>query len=111
MKRTSWVVAAAMLASVESARAGIVAQGAGTVSCTTFAKTEITELGFFHWAQGFMSGLNASDARASGRARDLSSMTPEDQQRFLRNYCKEHPLADYLQGVLELYSQLKFAKP
>ena len=111
MKWTSWVVAAAMVASVNSARAGIVAQGAGTVSCTTFAKTEITELRFFHWAQGFMSGLNASDARVSGRARDLSSMAPEDQQRFLRNYCKEHPLANYIQGVLELYSQLKTAKP
>ena len=38
-------------------------------------------------------------------------MSVADQKRFLRNYCNEHSLADYVQAVLGLYSQLKVAKP
>ena len=56
-----------------------------------------------------MTGLNASAVRANSGYRDMNSMTTDAQQAYLRRYCDERPLANYLQAVLSLYETLKFS--
>ena len=111
-----FVVVAIALVAGEAARADNVFVGAGALSCGDLARRYrespgIFEAVYFAWAQGFMSGLNASDVRASGKARDLSSMTTDEQRRRLRIYCDAHPLADSFAAVLDLYKELNIAEP
>ena len=39
----------------------------------------------------------------SGEKRDLNSMELGEQERFIRNYCNNHPLEDYENAILSLY--------
>jgi hypothetical protein len=66
---------------------------------------------FFSWAQGFMSGLNAASLQSQGQSRDLSSMPPEEQERFIRDYCNDHPLASYVTVVVQLYHRFRTSAP
>jgi hypothetical protein len=115
--RMSWAVAASMVASANLAHADTVLfGGAGISSCTVFAEQyrgsrEVVELVYFSWAQGFMAGLNATDTKATGRARDISSMVTVEQKGYLRSYCDAHPLSEYMHAVWDLYMQLKVARP
>jgi hypothetical protein len=117
MRLASWVAVALMMMSANSGHADTVMfGGAGITSCATFAdqyrgSREVVELVYFSWAQGFMAGLNATDVRATGRARDISSMAPAEQKGYLRSYCDAHPLSKYMYAVWDLYMQLKVAKP
>jgi hypothetical protein len=83
--------------------------GAGAFTCTDFAKEydkdPLSEVTFFTWAQGFMSGLNA--VAETGKARDLASQPFIQQQSFIRTYCKLNPDSSYAVGVSELYATLQ----
>jgi hypothetical protein len=41
---------------------------------------------------------------------DLNAKTPDGMKRDLRQYCNAHPLANYMDGVLELLKSLPLAK-
>jgi hypothetical protein len=56
------------------------------------------------WAQGFMSGANAS--LTNGQYRDLAALSLDAQKESLRNYCDEHPMAQFGKAVLDLYGKL-----
>ena len=113
----SWAVAALIIVMASSARADtLLFAGAGITSCATFAEQyrsspQVVELVYFTWAQGFMAGMSATDVKATGRARDLSSMTTDEQKGYLRSYCDAHPLSEYMYAVWDLYTKLKVAKP
>jgi hypothetical protein len=62
------------------------------------------------WAQGFMSGENLSQFASDGQYRDLEAMTDEAQEASLRNYCDEHPMAEFYKAVMDLYSKLPVKK-
>jgi hypothetical protein len=78
----------------------IAGTGVGNHSCAQFAKfyrndakPTVVELTFFSWAQGFMTGWNVAMSDEKGRVDvDLSAMRPDDQKKFLRDYCDKHPL-------------------
>jgi hypothetical protein len=119
-KWISWAVAALMIVTASSARTdSLMFAGAGITSCATFAEQyrsyrsspEVVELVYFAWAQGFMAGLNATDIKATGRARDISSITSDEQKGYLRSYCDAHPLSEYMYAVWDLYMKLEVAKP
>jgi hypothetical protein len=55
-----------------------------------------------------MSGMNIS--LPPGQYRDLQAMTVEAQEQDLRNYCDEHPVADFAKAVLDLYLKLPLKK-
>ena len=89
-----------------SSRADYVIQGIGLVSCGMIAEgyrqsPRAIEGSMMDWAQGFMSG-----ASASGQYRDLQAMTLDAQKASLRNYCDEHPMAEFWKAVLDLYGKL-----
>lgn len=90
--------------------------GAGAFTCGQFAEKyrqapKVVEGIYFGWAQGFMSGLNASTFADHSPSRDLTSMSNESQQSFLRSYCNDHPLTSFYEAALQLYFKLTPVAP
>jgi hypothetical protein len=93
----------------------IVGTGVGNHSCAQFAKfyrtnpsPTVTELTFFSWAQGFMTGWNVGLSGQKDFTINLSDMKVEDQKKYLRDYCDKHPLKNYMDGVTALMAQIKY---
>jgi hypothetical protein len=82
--------------------------GAGVVSCAEYAKADridpnYAEDFFLSWAAGYMSGINSLNKDAFF---DLSAITSDEMKRYLRQYCNEHPFANYGDGVRDLLNTL-----
>jgi hypothetical protein len=104
-------IVALLVMACGEASAGIGVAGAGAVSCASFGKLyqnspQETELAFFTWAQGYMSGVNLAGVALRRPSRDLDGMPAAHQQLFLRQYCNGHPLASFIEGVNELFEKL-----
>jgi hypothetical protein len=96
--------------------------GIGISTCGTFAEgyrkfdPKLIEDSYFHWATGFMMGLN-TEATANQikqsvdvvQFRDLTAKSKSDQQAYLRKYCNDHPLAKYSDAVMGLFFLLPVA--
>lgn len=87
--------------------------GIGASSCAHFneeiARSPNTERDYFAWAQGFMSGVLIAGPKGVDEGLDLSppSFTLNQQAAFLRSYCSSKPNQGFVEGVLELYVQLR----
>jgi len=106
-----WSIALALgiLIQPTSLRADYVMQGIGLVSCGILAEgyrenPRVIDGAMMDWAQGFMSGANAS--LTNGQYRDLAALSLDAQKASLRNYCDEHPMAEFGKAVLDLYGKL-----
>lgn len=82
--------------------------GAGWVPCAEFAQRyqqspQVTEEYFYAWAQGYMSGVN--QASLFGR-KNVRGLRIEQQKQHIRSYCDEHPLANVVAAVHDLYEKL-----
>jgi hypothetical protein len=106
-----------MLITISSANADIGGIGVGLRTCGQFAEDyqlaprRIGDV-YFAWAQGFLTGVNGiAIAKRDGTNRDLSSVAVEQQEQFLRDYCNDHPQAEYMQGVVVLYLKFKLSTP
>jgi hypothetical protein len=85
-------------------------QGVGVMSCAEFGRLyqlspENTELVFFSWGQGYMSGLNISATGRGFTARDLAGDIGQQKQE-IRRYCANNPLKNYMDAVFDFYAQL-----
>jgi hypothetical protein len=109
-----WSIALALLIQPTSSKADYGAYaGVGATSCGKIAqeyqRNPTTMEGLMMtWAQGFMSGENLSPG--STQYRDLQAMTIEAQEQSLRRYCDEHPMAEFIKGVMDLYLKLPLKK-
>jgi hypothetical protein len=98
--------------SVAANAKGYAFRGFGSSSCGTYAdvtrKDPAVEELYLSWALGFISGLNSltSVAAKGGTYRDLSAMDGDAMKTFLKRYCAEHPLSDYISGIFELFKNL-----
>ena len=87
-------------------------RGLGFSSCAEYAKDcqrhpqDIDDL-FLGWALGFISGANATRANDFY---DLAAKTSDEMKRFFRQYRNDHPLANYIDGVVELRKSLPTVK-
>lgn len=91
------------------------AQGAGSFTCAQFAEDyrgspDLSEVTFFTWAQGYMSGLNVSLPKGVP-FRNLAGSPTSDEEGFIRNYCDKHPLELYMDAVEHLYWTLPAIPP
>jgi hypothetical protein len=90
---------------------GYAFRGFGSSSCGTYAdvtrKDPAVEELYLSWTLGFISGLNSlTSVTVKGTYRDLSAMDGDRMKHFLRHYCEEHPLSDYISGIFELFKNL-----
>jgi hypothetical protein len=111
----SIALALGLLIQPTSSRPDVVISGTGSVSCGKTAEDyrklpADVEIWMMHWAQGFMSGANLNQWTSNGQYRDLQAMTLEAQEQSLRNYCDEHPMAEFVKAVLDLYGKLPLKK-
>ena len=86
-------------------------QGIDTTSCGQFAKLyrddpQDTEDVFFTWGSGFLTALNLGMVRETGKYYNLGSMPLEVQKEFLRHYCANNPLKDYVSALLALHKSM-----
>jgi hypothetical protein len=94
---------------------GSISRGVGAMTCGEFAKTYskdpgLTEELAYAWAQGFMTATNVAVVTTGGKQfRDLAGDT-KMQRAYIRSYCDEHPLADFMTAVVELYGTLPWVK-
>ncbi len=87
--------------------------GLGLQTCGEFAKSyvgnpTVVEDTYFTWAEGFMSGLNFVTAVYKMPGREFSSgdISMQSYQSYIRAFCNQHPMAQYLEAVFALYSSL-----
>lgn len=86
-------------------------QGPGAMSCAEFGKAYQSdpsiENNFFNWAQGFMTAMNLAVMAKQKPARELAGNV-DSHKRSLREYCANNPLNNYVDGVIDYYTKLKF---
>jgi hypothetical protein len=89
-------------------------RGAGTWTCGKFAseylKTpDVTEGLYFSWALGFMTAMNVHAAGAENRAKTFQNLgdSIQNYKSSIRIYCNAHPLALYMDAVVDLYHSLE----
>jgi hypothetical protein len=58
-----------------------------------------------------MSGVNLAATALKRPSRDLDGMPAAHQKLFLRQYCNGHPLANFVEGVNELFGKLPQETP
>jgi hypothetical protein len=115
--RTVMVFAFWALLSVEAvAEMPTIGEGIGLLKCEKFTEryrgsSAATEVLFFNWAQGFMTGRNIPLLTAKQPTRDLSSLTGDEQMAKIRTYCDAHPLDFYFVAVVSLFESLPEKPP
>jgi hypothetical protein len=86
--------------------------GFGFSSCAKYAELyrmrpdEIDNM-YLAWAQGYISGVNS---QLTTTYYDLGPIDIDEMKRFLRQFCNDHPLADYKEGVKQLMRSLPHVK-
>ena len=115
--RLAAIAAGICIAAITSAHAEYAAfNGIGVTSCAEFAQhfkltPKAANLVYFSWAQGFMSGYNASALAKGISGKDLNAETETDEEVHIRDYCDLHPLVPYVRAVLDLYLSLPTGAP
>ena len=104
----------ALIGANSECRADTLLAGPGAFTCGKFASDYLknpvmTEGVFFTWAQGYMSALNVISSTEGIRGMkfytDLGD-TINFQKAKISAYCKEHPLSDYSDAVMDLMGSL-----
>ena len=85
--------------------------GVGAATCATFSAAYRvnlvrTEEAYFAWGQGYMSAFNTMLSGAGNQMWDLLSMPVDDQKRFMRTFCDDHPDAPYVTGILQMMQHM-----
>ena len=53
-----------------------------------------------------MSALNIARLSNGTESKNLSGMSIDQEMRYLRRYCSDHPLAEFIEGVGVLFEEL-----
>ena len=56
-------------------------------------------------------GVNLAAAANNLNMRNLGAMSLDEKQRFMRRFCNQYPLKEYLDGVIELFKALPVSQP
>jgi hypothetical protein len=83
--------------------------GVGAHTCGEFAADykrhpEATEEVYSFWAQGLMSGINFSLGSLGQPQYKFGVKSTKERQAHIRWYCEQHPLGEYIDAVLDLFS-------
>ena len=118
MRLTVMALAMVLTTGIANAQQPEVLRGFGLSTCGEFAHATELEGDYFAWAQGFMSGWNWGNVLSQGLSqsrqnqaglityRDMTAWSVAAQKAYIRTYCNDHPLEDYLDAVLGLLQSL-----
>ena len=103
------IIAVGVLMTANTAVSDDVA-GAGGRSCGKFLADsetgrEILGAFYFSWAQGYLTGLNTKYLLCQELSTDLSDVAAI--KFWIKNYCEENPLDQYLMAVTKLWAELR----
>jgi hypothetical protein len=88
--------------------------GPGIRTCVEFANDIRANLSneeiHNSWVLGFMTGMNVAVQHFKKPTRDLEGIPFEKKKDFIRTFCRLHPEATVLEGAVELFAKLPFAK-
>lgn len=113
MRKTPIVALNVMVAMSAQAESTAKIVGIGAQSCAAFneevSSNQGSELYFFAWAQGFMSGALIRTPAGVDEDLDLTppSVPLQAQVHFLRSFCAKNPGQDYMDAVRALYHRLR----
>jgi hypothetical protein len=82
--------------------------GAGAIKCsqiTAEMDDQIRNIAY-SWAEGFMTAVNLCTGASIQKYRNLAALSRDAQERFIRNYCLQHPNEDYQNAVWALLNTL-----
>ena len=82
--------------------------GAGAIKCsqiTAETDNQIQNI-TYSWAEGFMTAVNLCTGASIQKYRNLAALSRDAQERFIRNYCLQHPNEDYQNAVWALLNTL-----
>ena len=114
MKRIYLVIAALVLCAPNANAKDFGEMGLGLAPCAQFAKmyamnpTRAEDM-FLDWAQGFMSGMNMGALIAGKPSKNMASISVQEQEELIRQYCNKHPLAEYGQAVMSVFIRFPFS--
>lgn len=84
--------------------------GSGTVKCSQvvqdFDKNKQTEVVYWTWAQGYMSGVNRVLDESKAGPRNLATA----RSAPLLAYCRQHPTEFFAQAVDKIFAGLPLVK-
>ena len=83
--------------------------GLGASSCADYAlafDARDSMLGYFSWAQGYMSAMNDAAKMASVNQKALNGIPEKGEQVEMRTYCGAHPNDRFVIAVEHLYEML-----
>ena len=105
MRRIAIVLFISVLAAARGQATDYATMGAGTSSCGEFrsARTAPEVAAYFNWALGFMSGLNTSRLASGFVTKNMASMSVDEQEMAIANYCNDHPLGSFNEAVMDVY--------
>ncbi len=99
-----------MVANTATSDDKLVVAGVGANSCGKFiadieAGHQILTSLYFSWVQGFLTGLNTKYLLCPESATELSDH--DALMLWIKNYCEENPLDQYLMAVTKLWAELR----
>lgn len=88
------------------------AMGPGVMTCAEFAKlyqksSDGAETWFFTWGQGYMTATNQMFLHMGKTPIDFSAAPLPDQMTFVRDYCADHPLDQYVTAIIVLLERFQ----
>lgn len=111
MVKTSYVLGALLLiaGSHASAQAPIYT-GGGTVKCSQlvqdYDRNKQTEIVYWTWAQGYMSGINRVLDQSKAGTRDLTNAGTQANKASLISFCRQNPNSFFIDAVDKLFMGL-----
>src|SRR5215467_11296499 len=80
--------------------------GAGAIKCSQITADDQIRNITYSWAEGFMTAVNLCTGASIQKYRNLTAISRDAQERFIRNYCLQHPNEDYQNAVWALLNTL-----
>ena len=85
--------------------------GLGAQTCTEYLKfyqqnPQMTDVNFGTWMQGYMSGMNVATQYNNNTYRNLATYSLPSMNKWMRQYCSQHPRDTFMTGVTWLGTKL-----
>lgn len=110
-----WLFALSLLVVWPIASHAQVAAGVGVRTCAQFGQDykvnpSTNETIYINWALGLLSGMNIVFETLDKPKRNLASLSLQEKKVHMREFCDQHPLKMYMDGVLEMFGSLPLAE-